>query len=105
MFNIKKRLLARQLSKGYKKWLQAHPEAMEENNRVLNEIGKLLGEKITKKDFFYESIELSPSDHKTKQIVIKAMPEMIQLIDRFLLDNNIVSLKEKTCLRINCLKR
>ena len=105
MFSIKKFLLKRRLTKGYNKWLKAHPEAMKENNRVLAEIGDLLGETVTEKDIFYEAIELSPSDHKTQQIVIKAKPELIQLIDKFLLHNKIVALKEKTCLRIDYLSR
>lgn len=89
------------LNKDVKKWLRKHSEVIENNRKILKEIGNLLGEEISENDFYYESIEISPSNKKTKQIVFQSSPRIIEILDRFLLEKKIVSLKEENCLRID----
>lgn len=103
MNKLKKFFTAWRLDRGYKKWLKKNPTAMEENKEVLNEIGDLLGEKVSERDIFIESIEISPADHKTEQIVIRTTPALIKLLDKFLIDNGIIATKEATCLRVDYL--
>ena len=76
---------------------------MKENKKILAEIGRILDEDISDDELFYEAIELSPADHKTKQIVIRAPHDIIRLLDRFLIDNGVIALKERTSLRIDYL--
>ncbi len=103
MGKLSSNLTSRKFKKEFDKWLEANPEAKKENKRILSEIGKILDEDISDNKLFYEVIELSPSNHRTKQIVIKAPHDLITLLDRFLLENGIVALKEYYSLRIDYL--
>ena len=102
MANLKNILTSKALEKDYHKWLKENPEAINDNRIVLKEIGNLLNKEISEGEFFYETVTISPSDYRTNQIVIKASPGIIQLLDRFLLDKGIVACKEDDCLRIDC---
>lgn len=97
------KLTSRNFKKKFKQWINNNPEAMKENKKILAEIGRILDEDISDDELFYEAIELSPADHKTKQIVIRAPHDIIRLLDRFLLDNGVIALKERTSLRIDYL--
>ena len=103
MISLKKYFTARRLNKGYEKWLNENPSAMEQNEKILKEIANQLGEQVSQKEILFESIEISPSNHSTKQIVIRATPKLIKLIDKFLIDNGVVAIKELNCLRIDYL--
>ncbi len=102
MANLKNYLTSRTLDKEYRNWLKNHPKAMNENQKILKEIGNLLNKEISEDEFFYEVVTISPSDYRTNQIVIKASHGIIQLLDKFLLDKGIVACKEEDCLRIDC---
>lgn len=102
MVNLKHYLTSRTLDKEYRNWLKNNPEAMNENQKILKEIGNLLNKEISEGEFFYEVVTISPSDYRTNQIVIKASHGIIQLLDKFLLDKGIVACKEEDCLRIDC---
>lgn len=97
------KLTSRNFKKKFKQWINNNPEAMKENKKILAEIGRILDEDISDDELFYEAIELSPADHKTKQIVIRAPHDIIRLLDRFLIDNGVIALKERTSLRIDYL--
>lgn len=98
------KLTSRNFKKKFNNWIKENPEAMKENKKILEEIGRILDEDIPDPELFYEFIELSPSNHKTKQIVITAPNNIIKLLDKFLLDNGIVALKEHNSLRIDYLR-
>lgn len=102
MANLKSYLTSQTLEKEYRKWLKENPKAMNDNRKILKEIGNLLNKEISEGEFFYETVTISPSDYRTNQIVIKASPGIIQLLDKFLLDKGIVACKEDDCLRIDC---
>lgn len=97
------KLTSRNFKKKFKQWINNNPDAMKENKKILAEIGRILDEDISDDELFYEAIELSPADHKTKQIVIRAPHDIIRLLDRFLIDNGVIALKERTSLRIDYL--
>ena len=97
------KLTSRNFKKKFKQWINNNPKAMKENKKILAEIGRILDEDISDDELFYEAIELSPADHKTKQIVIRAPHDIIRLLDRFLIDNGVIALKERTSLRIDYL--
>ena len=97
------KLTSRNFKKKFKRWINDNPDAMKENKKILEEIGKILDENISDDKLYYEAIELSPANHKTKQIVITAPHDIIKLLDRFLIDNGVVALKEYTSLRIDYL--
>lgn len=98
------KLTSRKFKKKFNNWVKENPDAMKENKKILAEIGRILDEDISDNKLFYEFIELSPANHKTKQIVIKAPHDIIRLLDKFLLDNGIVALKEHNSLRIDYLR-
>ena len=97
------KLTSRNFKKKFKQRINNNPKAMKENKKILAEIGRILDEDISDDELFYEAIELSPADHKTKQIVIRAPHDIIRLLDRFLIDNGVIALKERTSLRIDYL--
>ena len=76
--------------KDFKIWYESNPELPEIEALSTNNVSELIS--VTD-GFLYDDI--------TPQVVINSKPEIIQLLDQFLLEQNIVGTKEKFELRIN----
>lgn len=94
-------LTSLKLKKDYNEWLRNNPQAMAENRKILKGIGYSLDEEISTHKLFNDVLEISSSNNKKKQIVIKGPNEVIQLLDKFFIYKGIIAIKDKNSLEIN----